>query len=558
MDNVGEGGQEMALTMPQRSTVQDGGPDSTQGTKSATNSTEMNSLPPSFFEKENDPHSPASAVHLATPRRVGLEERFAPTDPPRSWDLAAHPRVARILHNRKFQFFLILPNQIIFWGVIFLGLLGTVIPGLNFATAITWYIWFCLVFVLMVVVGRGWCSMCPFGGFAEWLQRKAFWRRTQKALGLGKKLPEPIAKWGLMLSIVTFVGLTWIEEFFNIAGPGTPSDTSWMVIGIVSSAVLFFLVFERRTFCRYFCPLSALIGTVGATGSVAGFRTRDREVCLSCETKECMRGGVEGYGCPWYTWPGSADANLTCGLCSECYKGCPSENVGLYLQPPLTSVVAPKRRRADVAWAVMALWGLVLFQQVNATNGYTDLDNWLNKVTGFAHYPNPIDYVGIIVILALATAAVYKVASRWVMRDPGPDQSRSFVDRKSRFRSLFVPSAYGLIPLVGADYFARQLPKFFKHSTRIVPSIGSWFGAGSTHSSLYHYHILSNPNIVISQVVVMGLGTAASIWATHRIVRRDIAPNATRPLAAMAVAIGAIFACGVAAGFLYVIMHAAS
>jgi hypothetical protein len=94
----------------------------------------------------------AVAVRLRPPVRAGVAERFTPTDPPKGWDLAAHPRIARILRSRRFQFALIVPNQIVFWLVISLGLLGTVVPGLNFGTAITWYIWFCLVFVMMVVV----------------------------------------------------------------------------------------------------------------------------------------------------------------------------------------------------------------------------------------------------------------------------------------------------------------------------------------------------------------------------------------------------------------------
>jgi len=536
------------------------------------------------------------AVHLRPSRRSGVEDRFAGTDLPAAWDVARHPLIARVLHNRKFQFFLILPNQFVFWAVILLGLLGTVVPGLNFANAITWYIWFALVFVLMVVIGRGWCMMCPFGGFAEWLQRKSFWKRTQRALGLGRKLPEPIARYGLLLSVGTFLLLTWIEEFFNIAGPGTPSDTSFMVVGIVASAVLVFLVFERRTFCRYLCPLSALIGTVGAMGSAAGFRTRDRNVCLTCSTKECMRGGENGYGCPWYTWPGSADSNLTCGLCSECYKACPENNVGLFVQRPLTSVIAPKRRRADVAWAVMILWGLVVFQQVNATNGYTTLDNWLNSHMAFAHYPNPVDYLGIIAVVGLLTAGLAWLASRFLMQrvpvagesaavdhtastmgkagipavlSPGPGAmaataqlgpapERSFTDRTSRFRSFFVPVAYGLIPVVGSDYLARQLPKFFKHALRIVPSIGAWFGAGSTRSSLYHTQILTDPQIVIAQIVVVGLGVAASLWATWRIAKRDLVPAATHPVGVRLASLSMVLACGVTAGFLYVIMHAAS
>ncbi len=545
------------------------------------------------------------AVHLRNPERRDAPERFRETDPPRGWDLARHQRVARILHNRKLQFFLILPNQIIFWLVITLGLLGTVVPGLNFGTAITWYIWFCLVFVMMVVVGRAWCAMCPFGGFAEWIQRRTFWQRTQKALGLGRKLPEPIARYGLLLSVGTFIILTWIEEFFNIAGPGNPWDTSFMVLGIVASALIFFMVFERRTFCRYVCPLSALIGTVGAMGSAAGFRTRDRDVCLACQTKDCMRGSEEGYGCPWYTWPGSADSNLTCGLCTECYKSCPSDNIGFFVQKPLTSVVAPKRRRADVAWAVALLWGLVIFQQVNATNIYTDVDNWLNAHTGVPNYPNPIDYFAIIGIVALVFAGLAWMISRAfvagnqsgpatanaplgalagqgpgaalakgatvalasgsagstgavTLASPSKASLHSFVDAKSRFRTIFVPLAYGLIPVVGADYFARQLPKFFKHASRIVPSIGAWFGHGSTHSSLYDLRLLSNPDIVLVQVLVIALGTVGSLWATWRIAGRDMAPATDHPTGVKLASLGVVLAFGFAAAFLYVIMHAAS
>ncbi|MHB1444587.1 MAG: 4Fe-4S binding protein [Acidimicrobiales bacterium] len=562
----------------------------------------------SFPEAAPAPDPVAVAIRLRPPVRSGVTEHFAPSDPPKTWDLAAHPKVAQVLRSRKFQFALIVPNQIIFWLVIVLGLLGTVVPGLNFGTAITWYIWFCLVFVMMVVVGRAWCVMCPFGGFAEWIQRRTFWKRTQRRLGLGRKLPEPIARYGFLLSVGSFLLLTWIEEFFNIAGPGNPWATSFMVLGIVASALLFFLVFERRTFCRYLCPLTALIGTVGAMGSVAGFRTRDRQVCLDCKTKDCMRGGVNGYGCPWYTWPGSADSNLACGLCSECFKGCPEENIGFYVQKPLTSVVAPTRRRADVAWAVAVLWGLVVYQQFNATNVFASIDGWLNRVTGLA-YPNPVDYAGVIALVTLAMAGIVKVAERALVRRdldpalsvrrapypapaaarlvtsgvalssglatspavslvglPGPlpaadavgASSVNFMTRTSRFRMYFLPLMYGLIPVVGADYFARQLPKFLKHASRIVPAIGHLFGSGSTSSALYNTRILSNPGIVEVQVAVIALGMLASMWASWKISGRELAGISRHPAAARAVALALPLACGLAAGVLYVIMHAAS
>ncbi len=517
------------------------------------------------------------AVRLRKPYETDVEQRFRLTDPSKGLELSKNKHVRRVLKNRKFQFFLILPNQIVFWGVIFLGILGTVNPDLNFATAITWFLWFALVFVMMVVVGRAWCVMCPFGGFAEWIQRKSFWNRTQKALGLGRKFPESIAKYGLITSVGTFLLLTWLEEFFNIAGPGNPEATSIMVIGIVISAVTFFMVFERRTFCRYVCPLSALIGSVGAAGTAAGFRTKDRDKCLNCKTKECMRGGDEGFGCPWYTWPGSADSNLTCGLCSECYKACPSDNVGFFIQKPLTSMIAPLRRRADVAWSVLLLWGLVVFQQFNAVSLYGTIDNWLNTKMHFPQYPNPVDYIGIIFLVTLIMAGIAWVGSKAMKKDAvqldlsgspvnfaGAKASsktikHSFVDKKSQFRSFMLPLSYGLIPVVGADYFARQLPKFFLNVLKLVPDVGAWFGiGGGTNAKLFNAEILSGNQIVAVQVGVIIVGMLASLYAMRKIIKRDIVPFATSPFATKLVAYGTVLACGVGASWLYVMMHAAT
>ncbi len=511
-------------------------------------------------EAQDLPADPiAVAVRLRPRAKEGLD-RFTPTDPEPGLELTRLPKVDRMVRSRRFQFLLILPNQIIFWLVIFIGILGTLDPVLNFATAITWFLWFCLVFVMIVVVGRAWCAMCPFGGFAEWIQRRALWRRAQTRLGLGRKMPEKVAQYGLLLSVGTFLGLTFIEEFFNIAGPGAPIATSIMVLGIVTSALAFFLFFERRTFCRYLCPLSALIGSIGAVGSVTGFRTKDRNRCIECGTKDCMRGGEEGYGCPWYTWPGSADSNLLCGLCSECYKACPSGNVGLFLQKPLTSTIAPTRRRPDVAWGVVALLGLVIYQQFNATNVFAAMDSWLNSATHFPHYPNPVDYLGVIAVVVAAVAGLAKLGSSLLLRRDLalPAGGKSWMGRVSRFRTFFLPFAYGLIPVTGADYLARQLPKFFEHVPALVPAVGHLVGAASAKSSLTRYSLLSGPKIVVVQIAVVAIGTAAAMWTSWRIAGRDLAPVSEHPVATRLATTSVALVVGIAMAVLYVMIHAAN
>ena len=493
------------------------------------------------------------------PSRAGLEAHFGPTDP--QVDISRDPRVRRLLRSRPFQFMLILPNQIIFWLVIVTGLVGILAPTHNFATVITWYIWFCAVFLLMVGIGRGWCVMCPFGGFAEWVQRHTFWKRHAISIGLHLRWPERLTKWALLPSVAMFLGLTWFEEYFNIAGPGDPRFTSFLVFFVIGSALITFLLFERRTFCRYLCPLTALIGTVGSTGMVAGMRTRDRERCLTCPTKDCMRGSERGYPCPWYEWPGSATSNLMCGLCTECVKNCPYDNVGIYVQKPLTSVFAPLRRRWDVAAIVVVLFGLVVFQQLNALPFYAPLDRTLNSFTHFPGYPNPLDYLGFIVVVSGAVVACIAGLRAVFARRSASGAPTAAASR--HFGAWFVPLAYALIPLMAVDYLARQLPKFWLDSPKLIAAISNPFGLGwnlfgTAHLQIAQAHILGTQGVIDSQIALVGLGTIGAVYAALRIVTRDLAPLTRHPRALAAASGGVMTILGAAVAVLYVAMRAAT
>ncbi len=539
-----------------------------------------------------------SSERRRPPKKAGMEQHFGPTDP--KIDALKLPVIGKpltkLFKSRPFQFMMILPNQAIFWIVIIGGIIGGsyAMPAgeNNFGTVITWFIWFCLIFIMIVGVGRAWCMMCPFGGFAEWVQRHTFWKRTIKPITANWKWPEKMAKFGILPAVGTFIFLTWIEEFFNIAGPGYPIFTSLMVLGIVATALTVMLLFERRTFCRYLCPLTGLIGSAGATGMVAGFRTRDRDKCLACQTKDCMRGSEKGYGCPWFEWPGSASSNLMCGLCTECMKNCPEDNVGLFLQPPLTSVIKPDRRRTDVGIAVVALLGLVVFQQFNALSPYQSLDNWLNSHTGFQFgaygYPNPIDYLGIIALAALVpllltgiiTLLVAKKTTTQVTetKDSGPRvvpssggvalleapvaQSTTKTVKTSQFKTWFVALAYGIIPLMASDYLARQLPKFLSNSPRIIAAISDpfdkgWNLFGTAKLHIANQHILLGNGVVVVQMVVVGIGLLASLYATNKIVKNELVQVSKNALATRAITLLYVLALGVAVGGLYYPMHAA-
>jgi hypothetical protein len=119
-----------------------------------------------------------------------------------------------------------------------------------------------------------------------------------------------------------------------------------------------------------------------------------------------------------------------------------------------------------------------------------------------------------------------------------------------------------LIPLVAADYLARQLPRFWLHAARIVPAISDpfalgWNLFGTAHSSLYNTHLLSLQGVIASQVLVVGLGTAAALFATWRIVRRDLRRRSSHPAGLALASAAVVILCGAGIALLYLAMGGA-
>lgn len=444
-------------------------------------------------------------------------------------DLAEVPAIARALRWPPVRFLLILPALVMLALVLASALLGPANPRANLATTLTWNVWFCLLFVLVLVTGRGWCVICPFGGLAESLQRRAFWGRGRPA-GLGLMLPQRLTQYGYLIPVGTLVLLTWVEERFAIAEGRAAVLTGYLLAVILLVTVGGFLVLQGRGYCRYLCPLSGLIGILGAVAPVAGFRSRDRSTCHDCRTRECLRGSAATSGCPWYAWPGSEESNLSCGLCGECFSACPTDQVGLYLTAPLESVIRLGYRRADVGWGVAVLLGLAVQEQVHLTGQYQGVEGWLNRVVPLPEIPNVLAYLATITLVTLVIAtpawlagAISPRLAIEKLRPSGPLRPRdrdggTFVYRRSPFRSCFLPLTYACIPLVGADYLACQLPGFIQGSTAALTALARPFASGAGNAaSLTHTALLSPTATVLTQVGVVVAGILASVYAAWRI-----------------------------------------
>lgn len=233
-----------------------------------------------------------------------------------------------LIKKRWFQFLTQLPNLAIFYLVIAAGFFGNISPAKNIATVITWSIWWFLLIFIFGLFGRSWCLICPFAATSDILQRVSFFRKSKYNVTFNFKWPNNLKNY--YTSALFFLFILYMDFRYGVTT--SPVLTAWIALIITGGAVIVSYFFEKRTYCRYVCPL-ALLNAVPTVFAPVAIRSRDKDVCKNCQTKECIKGSTDGWGCPLGLYPGGLDESLNCVLCMECIKTCPYDNMTVVTRP---------------------------------------------------------------------------------------------------------------------------------------------------------------------------------------------------------------------------------
>ena len=264
-----------------------------------------------------------------------------------------------ILKNRYPQLAVLIVMLIGYIFAIFASFIGTPVGSHNFSIVFIWIAWWAiLILVAVPFFGRGWCSICPIPLPGEWLQRGAVLKPTEK---------KP--KW-LNLRWPKFLRNIWLQNisFFLLALFSSVLLTTPNVTGIVLAAMLFSaiglsMIFERRSFCRYLCPVSGFIGLYSQVAPIE-LRIKDKQTCVTCIGKPCYNGSANGYGCPWDIFPAGLSKNTYCGLCMECVRTCPNDNIAINLRPFSADLEKPSARLDEAFKAFIMLGSAMIYAAV--------------------------------------------------------------------------------------------------------------------------------------------------------------------------------------------------
>ncbi len=257
------------------------------------------------------------------------------------------PWIKRLLQSKYLQPAFQIPLLGFLSLLIILAFVDIQDSGKNLATILIWTIWWAGIIFTFVLVGRLWCFMCPVGAVSEWSSR---FFKPQRLF--------PAKFQNVWLANLMFVLLTWLD--IQIGVVRNPIVTGSILIGIIIIALVVGMVFQRRTFCRYLCPIGGLIGIYSMFSAVE-LRSKDCEVCKSHKRKDCYLGNKRGYGCPMFETIPKLDSNNLCNFCGECIKSCPKDNITLRIRSFFKDAWTTRKKSLDEAALAVVLVGISIF-----------------------------------------------------------------------------------------------------------------------------------------------------------------------------------------------------
>jgi hypothetical protein len=450
---------------------------------------------------------------------------------------------------RSFQFLAILPNLVLFYIFILAGIFGSPIGNANMIIVFVWILWwFLLISVMVPFVGRLWCLMCPLPAFGDWLQRLALIGvRPGKTVGLNNKLFGLNKRWPKALSNI------WLQNigFLTLATVSILLVTRPIVSSIVLGLMFLLgtvmaLIWRGRAFCLYLCPVSGFLGLYSMT-SMMELRSKDKEICRKvCKTKSCRAGSERGWACPWLVYMGNLDRNNFCGLCMECVKSCPHDNITLYWRPFCYDKVI---KGYDEAWKAFIMLVLAMAYSVVLLGPWGFLKDWAN-------ISEKGDFVGFIIYAAtlwfsclLGFPAIYYIAVKlghWWAKMKKQNGAVSLKD-------MFIRYSYTLVPLGLLAWVAFSLPLIMVNGSYILSVLSDPLGRGWNFFGTAHipwtpvypeyatYIQVALLLVGLYYGIQKGLEIARELWADEEAAFRSMVPL-TVLLVAVTIAFMKLFA----------------
>lgn len=393
---------------------------------------------------------------------------------------------------------IIWPTFFVFAFIVYQLLYGPNSAHDNFGTAATWVLWWPLIPLIFLLMGRFWCAICPFATLSD---------LVQKVVGLQGPVPKFLKKYGIWIIDFFFILITWGDHIWGIVE--SPWGSGILLMLIVTGVVVSGAFWERRTWCRYLCFLGGMSGNYARAGALELRATP--EICKDCKAAACYKGNEKVPGCPMFEFPRTMDTNARCNYCGYCVKSCPNDSIQVAVRVPTRELWFIKKPVFEESFLAIVIMGIVFIQNITMLDFWPRFLKTLENFMGTSSYP--LIFTAAFIIAMGSTVALLFIAS-FLAR-----QGESVTTNFARF-------GYALIPLDLAGHLAHNLFHLLAEGKSVFYTFVGLFKEIPAGSPA----LVSTQVIQILQFGLIGLGVAGSIYTVYKIAGQNYPGRSLKPM----------------------------
>ncbi|WP_232490063.1 4Fe-4S binding protein [Neobacillus cucumis] len=367
---------------------------------------------------------------------------------------------------------------------------GTVDPTRNVGTSLTWVLWWPLIPIFFLVIGRFWCAICPFGKLSD---------IVRKTIGSNRPMPKFLRKYGLWMIDLFFIAITYSDHIWGIVE--SPRGSGYLLLLLVTMVVGTSVFYERRTFCKTLCFLGGLSGNYSRSGSLELRGTP--EICKTCKTQACFKGNDKAEGCPMFQFVRTMDSSADCNLCGNCVKSCPNNSIRISPRVPTSELWGIKKPRLEHTFLAAVIMGIVFVQNITMVAIWQDILKAIGTVTGTDHY-NVNFTVAFIISMAIPVGLLFATAKIATLTGGSVE----------KVKKNFIRFGYAIIPLDLAGHLAHNLFHIITEGKAIWYNTAGLFGLNVTRGDLAFAPASS---VQMLQYIIIVIGMIGSIYTAYRI-----------------------------------------
>lgn len=405
-------------------------------------------------------------------------------------DLLEYKMISRLMKSKLYPLALQIPTLIFFGFIVYYFFFGSLSYSQNPGSILAWTLWWPLVPILFVLLGRLWCIVCPLPLIGDFVQK--FVQPTRKPGAF-------LMKYGIWITDGLFIAITLFDRLYGMVD--NPVLSGFVFLLILFGIIVLSVRYERRTFCKHLCFLGGVSGNYSMLSGLS-IESKDKAVCASCSVKACYFGSGKTPGCPYFQVMPAKIGMRNCVLCANCIKNCPKNNIAMRIRGIASELWSHARVSFSESFFAKLMVGIVIIQNLGMLAVWSNLTGWIEGFVGSEKLAIIILY-----FIAIAIPLTLMTISSFLSSKLQTGESTTWTN--------FAAFGYAFIPIDVAGHIAHNLFHLLSEGKSVL---GAFLGLFKGYVSI-EGPVASSSTTQTLQFVLIAFGGLGTLYVAYKIAR---------------------------------------